>query len=47
MDTRETEVSFYGWWEGGLRQQRNEGGGCAIMREISERVESPGTYVTE
>ena len=29
----------------GLRQQRNDGGGCcAIMRE---RLESPGTYVTE
>ena len=30
-----------------LRQQRNDGGGCATMRKISERVESPGTYVTE
>ena len=30
-----------------LRQQRNDGGGCAIMHERSERVESPGTYVTE
>ena len=28
-----------------LRQQRNDGGGCAIMRERSERVESPGTYI--
>ena len=26
--------------EGGLRQQRNDGGGCATMRERSERVES-------
>ena len=36
-----------GWCEGGLRQQRNNGGGCATMRERPERVESPGTYVTE
>ena len=35
-----------GWCEGGLRQQRNDGGCCATMRERSERVESPGTYVT-
>ena len=35
-----------GWCEGGLRQQGNDGGGVATMREISERVESPGTYVT-
>ena len=33
--------------EGGLRQQRNYGGGCATMGERSERVETPGTYVTE
>ena len=45
--TRETEVRLYGWCEGGLRQQRNDGGGCATMRERSESVESPGTYVTE
>ena len=25
----------------------NDGGGCASMRERSERAESPGTYVTE
>ena len=42
--TRETEVRLDGWCEGGLRQQRNDGGGCATMRE---RSESPGTYVTE
>ena len=36
-----------GWCEGGLRQQRNDGGGCATMRYRSESVESPGTYVTE
>ena len=45
--TRETEVRLDGWCEGGLGQQRNYGGGCASMRERSERVESPGTYVTE
>ena len=33
--------------EDGLRQQRNGGGGCATMLERPERVESPGTYVTE
>ena len=45
--TRETEVRLDGKCEGGLRQQRNDGGGCTTMRERSERVESPGTYVTE
>ena len=45
--TRETEVRLDGRCEGGLRQQRNDGGGCVTMRERSERVESPGTYVTE
>ena len=39
--TRETEVRLDGWCEGGLGQQRNDGGGCASMRERSERVESP------
>ena len=34
-------------WVGGLREQRNNGGGSASMREKSERVESPGTCVTE
>ena len=43
----ETEVRLDGWCEGGLRQQRNDGGVSATMREGSERVESPGTYVTE
>ena len=33
--------------EGGLEQQRNDGIGCTSMREISERVDRPGTYVTE
>ena len=42
--TRETEVGLDGWCEGSLRQQRNDCGGCATKRE---RVESPGTYVTE
>ena len=36
--TRETEVSLDGWCEGSHGQQRNDGGGCASMREISERV---------
>ena len=41
--TRETEVRLDGWCEGGLRQQRNDGGDCPSMREKSERAESPGT----
>ena len=45
--TSEAEVRLDGWCEGGLRRQRNDGGGCATMRERSERVESPGIYVTE
>ena len=45
--TRETEVRLDGWCEGGLRQQRNDGEGCATMCERSLRVESPGIYVTE
>ena len=47
MGTRETEVRREGWCEGGLGQQRNDGGGCASMRERSKRVERPGTYVAE
>ena len=27
--TRKTEVGLDGWCEGGLGQQRNDGGGCA------------------
>ena len=42
MGTRETEVRLDGWCEGGLRQRRNDCGGCATMRDRSERVESPG-----
>ena len=30
--TRETEVRLDGWCEGDLRQQKNDGGGCATMR---------------
>ena len=45
--TRESEVRLEGLCEGGLGQQRNDGGGCASMRERSERVESPGTFVAE
>ena len=44
---RETEVSLDRWCEGGLRQQRKDGGGCKTMCERSEGMESPGTYVTE
>ena len=36
-----------GWMDGVVRQHRNDGGGCATMREIPESVESPGTYVTK
>ena len=43
--TRETEVRLDGWCDGGVMQQRNDGGGCATMRERPESVESPGTYV--
>ena len=42
MGTRETEVRQYGRCEGGLGQERNDGGGCATMGERSVRVESPG-----
>ena len=31
--TTETEVRLDGWCEGGLRQQRNYGGGCAKDRK--------------
>ena len=31
--TRETEVRLDGWCGGGLGQQKNDGGGCASMRE--------------
>ena len=41
--TWETEVGLGGWCEGGLGQQRNDW----RLREGSERVESPGTCVTE
>ena len=30
---RETEVRLDGWCEGDLRQQRNDGGGCAKDRK--------------
>ena len=36
-----------GWGEGGLGQQINDGGGCTKMHKRLEKVESPGTYVTE
>ena len=47
MGTRKTEVRLDGWCEGGVSQQRNDGGGCATMSERPESVESPGTYVTK
>ena len=31
--TRETGVRLDGWCEGGLKQQRTDGGGCATMRK--------------
>ena len=45
--TRETEVRLDGWCEGCLGQQNNDGVGWASLHERSERVESPGAYVTE
>ena len=45
--TRETEVGLDGWCEGGFGQQNNDGVGRESKRERSERVESPGTHVTE
>ena len=40
-----------GWMDGVKvalgNRSRNDGGGCATMRERPERVESPGTYVIE
>ena len=42
-----TEVRLDGNCEGGLGQQRNDGGGFATMRERSEKVESTATHVTE
>ena len=46
-DTRETDVRLDGWCEGGLKQPWNDIEGWATMRERAERVESPGTYVTQ
>ena len=40
-------VGLDGWCDGGLGQQRNDGGGCASMLERQERVESPRSYLTE
>ena len=34
--TRETEVRLDGWCEGGLRQQRNDGGGCKCAKDRKE-----------
>ena len=43
--TKETEVRLDGWCEGGVRQQRIDGRGCATMRERPESVESPSWYI--
>ena len=47
VSTRETELRLDGWCEGGHGYQRNDGAGPSSIRGRSERVESPGTYVTE
>ena len=36
---RETKVRLDGWREGGVRQQRNDDGGCATMRKTGKRRE--------
>ena len=36
-----------GWRKGGLGQQRDDGGGCATMRERPEEVKSRGAYVDD
>ena len=33
--------------EGGLAQQRDDGGGCATMGDRQEGMESPGAYVDD
>ena len=45
--TSEPAVGLDGWCEGVFGQERNDGGGCVSMREIWDRVERPGPYVTE
>ena len=47
MGAREAEVRLYIWSEGGLRQQRNDGGGCSTMCGRSGRVVISGAYVAE
>ena len=45
---REPKVRLDRWCEGGLRQQRNDGGGPEAARQCAkdqEKVERPGTYV--
>ena len=42
--TRKTNVRLDGWCEDGLGQQ-NDGGGCASMREKSERVHGEPWYI--
>ena len=43
---RLTEVRLNGRCEGDFGQHRNDAGGCSSMRKRSERVKSPGAYVT-
>ena len=38
---------MYGWCEGGFGPQRDDGVGCATMRERYNGVESPGAYVDD
>ena len=44
--TGQTEVQLDVWCEGGIGQQRDDGGGCATHERL-EGVESPGTYVND
>ena len=42
---RETDFRLDGWCEGSLRQQMDDGGGCASMHERSERVKIEPWYI--
>ena len=44
---KKTEVSLDGWCDGGLGQQRNDGGGCASIKKKPESGEPWYIYVTE
>ena len=45
--TRETEVRLDGWCVGGLRQQRNDGGGCVTMHKKVGKSGEPWYICTE